>query len=129
MTENEHNSLKKNKHKKIKKRKIRWHLVLITILVLGIIGVGTGAGIVYSYIKDAPPINMDNFVYMEPSVILDKNGDFYQELQGKEKREIVSIDEIPDIVQKAFISIEDERFEKHMGVDLLGIAQAAWRCV
>ncbi len=127
MTENEHNSLKKNKHKKIKKRKIRWHLVLITILVLGIIGVGTGAGIVYSYIKDAPPINMDNFVYMEPSVILDKNGDFYQELQGKEKREIVSIDEIPDIVQKAFISIEDERFEKHMGVDLLGIAQAAWQ--
>ena len=42
---------------------------------------------------------MDNFVYMEPSVILDKNGDFYQELQGK-KREIVSIDEIPDIVQR-----------------------------
>ena len=88
MTENEHNSLKKNKHKKIKKRKIRWHLVLITILVLGIIGVGTGAGIVYSYIKDAPPINMDNFVYMEPSVILDKNGDFYQELQGKEKEKL-----------------------------------------
>jgi penicillin-binding protein 1A len=128
MTNNDQNKNEKKSNKNKKKRRIKyWRVALLIILVLTIIGVGTGAGIAYSYIKDTPPINMDNFVYMEPSIILDKNGDFYQELQGKEKRDVVSIDEIPDMVQKAFISIEDERFEKHKGVDILGIGQAAWQ--
>lgn len=112
-----------NKNKKGKRKKI-WRISILIVLILGIVGIGTGAGIAYSYIKDTPPINMDKFEYMEPSIILDINGDFYQELQGEEKREIVSIDKIPDIVQKAFISIEDERFEKHKGIDLRGIGQA-----
>ena len=38
-------------------------------------------------------------------------------LHGVENRTIVSIDEIPKHVQDALISIEDERFESHHGVD------------
>lgn len=112
--------------KKRKNRKINgWRLAFIIILVAIIVGIGSGAGMAYSYIKDAPPLNMEKFQYIEPSVVLDMNGDFYQELQGEEKREIVSIKKIPDIVQKAFISIEDERFYDHVGVDIMGIGQAA----
>ncbi len=119
------NKNEKKSDKKTKGKRLNfWRISILIILILIVVGIGTGAGIAYSYIKDTPPINMKNFEYMEPSIILDINGDFYQELQGKEKREIVSIDKIPDIVQKAFISIEDERFEKHKGVDIRGIAQA-----
>ncbi|MCR1897801.1 transglycosylase domain-containing protein [Irregularibacter muris] len=118
---------KNNKRKGNKKKKSGinfWRLSLIIILLVTIIGAGTVGGVVFSYIRSAEPLNKDNFVYMEPSVIVDKNGDFYQELQGKEKREVVSIEDIPDMVQKAFISIEDERFEKHKGFDIQGIGQA-----
>ena len=38
-------------------------------------------------------------------------------LHGVENRTLVSIDEIPKHVQDALISIEDERFESHHGVD------------
>lgn len=102
-----------------------WRLAFIIILVTIIIGIGIGTGMAYSYIKDAPPLNMENFQYIEPSAILDVNDEFYQEFQGKEKRKNVSIEKIPDIVQKAFISIEDERFYDHAGVDIMGIGQAA----
>lgn len=123
---NQKNKKRSNRNKNTDNRKINiWRLSLILFLIMVFLGGGTVAGVTYSYIKNATPINMDNFVYMEPSVIVDINGDFYQELQGKEKRDVVSIDKIPVMVQNAFISVEDERFKKHNGVDILGIGQAA----
>lgn len=45
-------------------------------------------------------------------------------LHGVENRTLVSIDEIPKHVQDALISIEDERFESHHGVDWKSTAKA-----
>ncbi len=45
-------------------------------------------------------------------------------LHGEENRTIVSIDDIPKHVQDALISIEDERFESHHGVDWKSTAKA-----
>ncbi|QSX08667.1 transglycosylase domain-containing protein [Alkalibacter rhizosphaerae] len=124
-----------NNNKKSKKRKkkpltvkqkifkvFKWFFLLLFILLL--VGGSVGGYMVYNWVKDAPPLDMTKFDYIEPSRIVDKDGEFYQELQGTEKREIVSIDQIPDIVQKAFISIEDERFEEHNGVDIQGFTRA-----
>ena len=81
------NKNEKKSDKKTKGKRLNfWRISILIILILIVVGIGTGAGIAYSYIKDTPPINMKNFEYMEPSIILDINGDFYQELQGKEKR-------------------------------------------
>ncbi|RAZ93726.1 hypothetical protein DK853_38805, partial [Klebsiella oxytoca] len=35
-------------------------------------------------------------------------------------------DQIPEIVQRAFISAEDRRFYEHHGVDMLGILQSVY---
>ena len=45
-------------------------------------------------------------------------------LHGVENRTLVSIDEIPQHVRDALISIEDERFESHHGVDWKSTAKA-----
>ena len=45
-------------------------------------------------------------------------------LHGVENRTLVSIDEIPEHVRYALISIEDERFESHHGVDWKSTARA-----
>ena len=45
-------------------------------------------------------------------------------LHGVENRTLVSIDEIPKHVRDALISIEDERFESHHGVDWKSTARA-----
>ena len=47
------------------------------------------------------------------------------QLQGDENRETISLDHIPVVLQNAVVSIEDERFWDHGGVDPKGIARAA----
>jgi penicillin-binding protein 1A len=44
---------------------------------------------------------------------------------GEERRNIVHFNEIPDVMKKAVLAIEDDRFYAHGGVDYLGIARAA----
>lgn len=103
----------------MKKKKI----LFVTIFILMAM-IGTISGILFSYINKSPVLNVGNFQYIENSVILDDQDEFYLELQGKEKREMVSIERIPKHVSNAFIAIEDERFYKHNGVDPRGIARA-----
>ncbi len=44
---------------------------------------------------------------------------------GEERRNLVRIKEIPEIMKKAVLAIEDDRFYDHGGVDYLGIIRAA----
>lgn len=44
---------------------------------------------------------------------------------GEERRNVVHFAEIPDVMKKAVLAIEDDRFYEHGGVDYIGIARAA----
>ena len=44
---------------------------------------------------------------------------------GEERRNLIRIKEIPDIMKKAVLAIEDDRFFEHGGVDYIGIVRAA----
>ncbi|MFA9557206.1 transglycosylase domain-containing protein [Evansella sp. AB-rgal1] len=44
-----------------------------------------------------------------------------------ENRELVSIEEIPDFVQQAFLAVEDHRFYSHRGFDVRSIGRALYR--
>jgi penicillin-binding protein 1A len=44
---------------------------------------------------------------------------------GEERRNLVHIKEIPDVMKKAVLAIEDDRFYEHGGVDYMGILRAA----
>ena len=48
-------------------------------------------------------------------------GEFYEE-----RRQVVPIDEIPEIVRLAFVAGEDDTFFEHGGIDYESIARAAW---
>lgn len=44
---------------------------------------------------------------------------------GEERRNVVHFKDIPDVMKKAVLAIEDDRFYEHGGVDYIGIARAA----
>ena len=62
------------------------------------------------------------------TTVLDENGEEIQKLQGGESNRIyVSLDQIPDDLERAVIAIEDERFYHHHGIYVRGIIRALTR--
>jgi len=45
---------------------------------------------------------------------------------GEERRVLIKIDEVPDLMKKAILAAEDERFYEHGGVDYIGVIRAAY---
>ncbi len=45
---------------------------------------------------------------------------------GEERRSVVKISEVPDVMKHAILAAEDERFYQHPGVDYLGVIRAGY---
>lgn len=58
--------------------------------------------------------------------ILDRNGETFAEVAGPLRRALPD-DEIPELVRRAFVAVEDRRFYEHGGVDGRGVVRAAFR--
>ena len=92
--------------------------MLVPVAAIAKTGLTTGNNIV-----SALPSSFEKLPISEPSTIVDANGktiaNFYQQ-----NREPVSLDDISPYMRKAIVSVEDERFYEHNGVDPKGIARA-----
>lgn len=45
---------------------------------------------------------------------------------GEERRELVKIGDVPDLMKKAILAAEDDRFYEHGGIDYMGVLRAAY---
>ncbi|SDN84464.1 transglycosylase domain-containing protein [Alkalicoccus daliensis] len=79
---------------------------------------------VYGIVQDAPPLDEEAFIYSNSSTVYDQNGEEIVALNAGEDRQSISIEEVPEHVQEAFIAIEDNRFYDHSGVDFRRIGGA-----
>ncbi|GEL09190.1 transglycosylase domain-containing protein [Salisediminibacterium halotolerans] len=111
---------KKTNLKKGGKGKKLLTALAVFLLVLFIAGAVTVASI----ISGAPEIDRDDLVMSQNPEIMDIDDELVTSLDTGENRRYADIDEIPDLVQDAFISIEDERFYDHFGVDVRRIGGA-----
>lgn len=82
-----------------------------------------GAGLFGYYAMHAPKITNADMVGQVSSKIYDKDGQLIKEL-GTQQRELMTEDEVPDILKQAVIAIEDARFYDHKGVDPIRIVGA-----
>ncbi len=123
-TENKSNS-KSNKPKKGKK--IFWlifKIIIFTGIAACIVGAGVVLGVLNDIIKDTETLDVAKLKILKlTSVIYDKNGNQIEAL-SEENRYMISYDEMPKCLRDAVISIEDERFETHHGVDIKRTASA-----
>lgn len=60
-------------------------------------------------------LNLNSFIYTTDAETGEEA--VYETIKGRENREWVDSDKIPDNLKNAVVSIEDERFYKHHGVD------------
>ena len=115
---------KKNKDPRKRRRIIK--TTLLVILLVTLIGGGAAAAVVSSYINDAPPLDPERLRTVETSYLYDKDGNEITALHEEQNRIAVELSDIPEHVQNAFIAIEDERFDRHFGFDIIGSIRAAY---
>ena len=123
-------SAKKKLKKKPSKIKRFFKYFFLTILIIGLLIGVVGVGYVVAVIKTTPELDV-NAIYNlnQPSMLFDDQGEFIDDLPSTEIRYIISYDEMPQNLINAYISIEDERFMSHGGIDVKRILGAAVRDV
>lgn len=103
----------------------KWFLLFLAAVVLGLLGAGGVLGAMLGYVESMPKLEaLENYNPPEITRIFDRTGNTQIAEFFSERRELVRIKDVPEHVQSAFIAIEDERFYRHFGVDLKGIARA-----
>ncbi len=102
--------------------------LLVFFLAAIVIGGCAGIGIFKGVIDSAPDISdIDPTPTGYLSVVLDNQGNQTAKLVASgSNRVYVTLDEIPEDLQHAFVAIEDERFYEHNGIDIKGIIRAGF---
>ncbi|MBE6160387.1 MAG: hypothetical protein E7157_05020 [Lactobacillales bacterium] len=112
---------KKDKKKK-KKRKIFKTLIFI-FLLLCIAGILAFCAF-WGYIVDnAPKFDPEELYHQEASTLYDIDGKEFAKL-GTENREIITYEELPEVLIDAIVATEDSRFYQHNGFDLPRFSKA-----
>lgn len=99
---------------------------LAGLLVAGVaallIGIGLALAVAYPNLPDVA--DLADYRPKLPLRVLTADGQLIGEF-GEERRNLLSIREIPDVMKNAVLAIEDARFFEHSGVDYRGMLRAA----
>ena len=114
-----------NKKEKIKfskkhpKLSIILKICLLLFIAFVVIAAGIICGMIYGGWGDDFEITKEELVIgSSNSIILDKDGNKLAELSGDDNRKIIKLDQMPQDLKDAYVSIEDERFYDHNGIDI-----------
>ncbi len=104
----------------------RWLLYLLSVsLGLAVVGALLGAFVLALLWPTLP--SLDVLTQYQPKIplrVVSAEGDLLGEF-GEERRAVVTMREVPDVMKQAILAAEDERFYQHGGVDYLSVARAA----
>ncbi|WP_051273670.1 transglycosylase domain-containing protein [Desulfotruncus alcoholivorax] len=108
-----------------KRRKFKPLRFFVLILILAtLIASGAALGLVFISVKDLPAWNDKVLVPSTVTQIYDKDGKQVSQI-GLENRVQVSIKDVPQNVQNAFLAAEDHYFYEHHGIRIQAIIRAA----
>lgn len=101
-------------------------IIIYSILFILSIGLGVGSGYFIAALQELPRI--DQLKNYQPSLmtkVYSDDGEVIAEF-FRERREIVSLSDIPLSLREAFIALEDQNFYQHHGIDIKRIFKAVW---
>ncbi len=104
---------------------VRWFILLsVFMMICGMFG---AVGIYFYFGRNLPKISSLNDY--RPPVITTVYSDDNRKIAEffKERRIVIPISQMPEMLEKAFIAAEDARFYKHKGIDILSIIRAFFK--
>jgi len=105
----------------------RWLLYVGSVaLGLALVGALLGAFVLALLYPTLPSLEtLTDYQPKIPLRVVSADGELIGEF-GEERRAVVKIGEVPDVMKHAILAAEDERFYQHGGVDYISVARAAW---
>jgi penicillin-binding protein 1A len=97
-------------------------LVTLTLLLLPVILLGVAVLLTYPTLPSLE--SLTDYRPKIPLRIYSTEGILLSEF-GEERRALVKISEVPEVMKQAILAAEDDRFYEHGGVDYLGVVRAA----
>ncbi|MCT2537135.1 PBP1A family penicillin-binding protein [Aquibacillus koreensis] len=113
--------MRKNKTLKVKRLLLKAFFVFITIFFITVL---VGGLYVHELVEGAPKIDDEDFHYSNSSTLYDHDDKPMFTLDNGVDRQSTSIEKVPQLVEDAFIAIEDVRFYEHSGLDFKRIGAA-----
>lgn len=108
----------------MKKTSLNIFIWLVNLAIIGFFAVLiAGAALFAHYVSTAPKLTEKSLTTTTSSKIYDSTGQLIADL-GAEKRENATTAEIPTDLVNAIVAIEDHRFFKHRGIDVIRIGGA-----
>lgn len=101
-----------------------WRIVLILFLFIMALGVGAVVGVVAAFLRTAPTLDEVTFNPEMTTYIYDVHGREIARLHRGENRIPVPLSKVPQMVQDAFIAIEDHKFYEHHGIYFRGLLRS-----
>ncbi|HOJ98759.1 MAG TPA: PBP1A family penicillin-binding protein [Termitinemataceae bacterium] len=103
----------------------RWFKVLLVLIIGSAIFLGLGMGLFLAETINVK--NIENFTEFTPALptkVLDINGNLITEFSAEEKREIISLQDVPPHLIQAVLAREDPDFYHHHGFSIKAIMRA-----
>jgi penicillin-binding protein 1A len=102
-----------------------WFYPLILVVSLGLVALGVIALTLILLYPNLPSVDvLTDYRPKIPLRVYGSEGELIGEF-GEEKRALVKIAQVPEIMKQAILAAEDERFYEHGGVDYWGVGRAA----
>ena len=102
-----------------------WFYPSLVLASLALVAAGVGLLTVVLLLPRLPSLEaLTDYRPKIPLRIYSADGDLMGEF-GEEKRALLRIGEVPDVLKRAILAAEDDRFYQHGGVDYVGVARAA----
>ena len=98
----------------------------IVLLAMLVIISAAGTGLVFASLRDVQPVTkalLDEKTY-QTTEIRYANGELLSNAPSVNKKDPIKIDQMPKNIINAVVSIEDERFYEHNGVDIKGLLRS-----
>lgn len=101
-----------NKSKGFFKKLFLACLVFFTVCFIG------GVLTIFAIVKDAPELNPEQLMFAQPAQMFDQNDEQFTQLHAAENRIMVTMADVPQVLEDAFLATEDVRFRQHFGLDV-----------
>lgn len=100
---------------------VLWSFIFGIVVIISVV--------IYFFTQIPSPEDLQSRFVAKSTKIYDRNGELLYDIFQNQNRTPVKLADIPDVVKKSTIAIEDKDFYKHGGFDVWGILRSFYRLI